>query len=211
MFQCMFLELFLPYDKLTLHRKGSTSLHMGSLNVGSVLDYDTSTLLLILEGLQALIDTVQRRLVEVPLLNDPVITRSMTDQEKIAAQIQIDRNNLARTIRQDMQLNKEKRRLRDRQFLNLQPFPSPTSTPMPQPQHPYIEPGFMPQITQYEFDLIFNYLVRSRDQLALETLHFEIPEHQLYWYILRSGFTGLEAWQWRGFLQQCEDAGVLFS
>ncbi|CZR56291.1 uncharacterized protein PAC_06179 [Phialocephala subalpina] len=172
---------------------GSTSLHMGPFTAGSLFDFDTK----------------QRRLIETPLLTDPVITLSMTDQEKATAKIQIDRNNSARTIRQDMQLNKDDRTFRDRQFLSQQPFPSPPPTPASQTPV-YVEPRFEPQLTQYEFDLIFNYLVRYRDELALDTLHFEIPEHQLYWYILRSGFTGLEAWQWRGFLQECERSNKLF-
>ncbi|KAF8858177.1 hypothetical protein BDZ45DRAFT_743609 [Acephala macrosclerotiorum] len=79
------------------------------------------------------------------------------------------------------------------------------------PPNSCIEPSFEPQLTQYDFDLIFNYLVRYRDELVFETLHFEISEQQLYWYILRSGFTGLETWQWRGFLQECNRTGKLFS
>lgn len=58
--------------------------------------------------------------------------------------------------------------------------------------------------------LIVQYLFVHRRELALDSMHFEIAEHLLYWYIRREGFISLTPTEWRAFLQRCNAEGVLF-
>lgn len=59
-------------------------------------------------------------------------------------------------------------------------------------------------------DEIYDYLCAKRKELALDSLHFSIPEHLLYAYITREGGLDLSIDEWRGFLIRCHADGELF-
>jgi hypothetical protein len=60
------------------------------------------------------------------------------------------------------------------------------------------------------FDEISRYLIKNWSELALHSLHFEIPEHVLFAYILRNGGLELRADEWRSFLKCCNQKGLMF-
>jgi hypothetical protein len=60
------------------------------------------------------------------------------------------------------------------------------------------------------FDEIGRYLIPNWGELALHSLHFEIPEHILFAYILGNGGLELRADEWRSFLKNCNQSGLMF-
>lgn len=71
----------------------------------------------------------------------------------------------------------------------------------------YKYPRYTPPCPRHA--LIRQYLFENRQELALDTLYFEIPEHLLLAYIIRSGFE-MQPWEFRGFLLGCQASGELF-
>ncbi|KAF8846790.1 hypothetical protein BDZ45DRAFT_388817 [Acephala macrosclerotiorum] len=59
-------------------------------------------------------------------------------------------------------------------------------------------------------DEIYDHLCAKRRELALDSLHFPIPEHLLHAYITREGGLDLTIDEWRGFLIRCHADGELF-
>jgi hypothetical protein len=76
-------------------------------------------------------------------------------------------------------------------------------------QSTYVEPPFDPPSVR--FDEIRKFLFNKRATLAMDSLHFEIPEHILYSYIVSAGFTDLSPTDWRAFLRLCNTMSTLFS
>lgn len=138
---------------------------------------------------------------------DPVINNTMTAAEQMRASVEIRRNAQIRRIQSAMQRNLQENTFRESLLQRVRgsgansPAAAHTSTL-------YVEPEYTP-ICQ-NFELIAQYLFVHYQELALDTLHFEIAEHQLYWYVVREGFTSLGYTEWRAFLQHCNFENVLF-
>jgi hypothetical protein len=70
-----------------------------------------------------------------------------------------------------------------------------------------VHPDFAPPC--HRFETIRDYLFQHRQALALDALYFEIAEHILLYHVRNSGLE-LEADEWRGFLQICNEGLALF-
>ncbi|KUJ23693.1 uncharacterized protein LY89DRAFT_775959 [Mollisia scopiformis] len=171
---------------------GPTATHMGPLPASSVYIFG--------QGQQEDFD-------EIPTPGiDPVMDDSMTVAQKTAVLVETRRNATTRRIQSAMQRTAAQRtyrtaRLNAARASGTQSYSRPNAAP-------YLEPIFTPLCPR--FDLIVQFLFSRRQELALDTLHFTIAEHQLYWYIVREGFISPTPREWRGFLQRCTKENVLF-
>lgn len=136
---------------------------------------------------------------------DPILNDSMPDAQKFAIMLEISRNRAVRKIQAEMSRTVQERKKRTDHLARFDKTRYGSTTI---PGLPYVEPRFKPGCAR--FDLIVDYLFRHRQELALDTLHFQIAEHVLYWYIVREGFISLTPTEWRGFLQHCCNENVLF-
>lgn len=139
--------------------------------------------------------------------DDPVIDNSMADAEKAVIALQIKRKRQARIIQSSINLTTEQIEYRQNQMLEYRNAGARLGNPPALGR--FREPLFRPVCLQPE--LILTFLDIHRQELALDTLHFPIAEHHLYWYIVREGFIALTPTEWRGFLLRCERERVMFS
>jgi hypothetical protein len=72
----------------------------------------------------------------------------------------------------------------------------------------YKYPRYDPGISPFH-DQIRELLIYHRQELALDSLYFDIAEHMLLQYIHRLGLDIKPEW-WRGFLLECERRGEFF-
>jgi len=71
-------------------------------------------------------------------------------------------------------------------------------------KYPRYDPGIGPF-----YDQVRGLLIYHRQELAIDSLYFDIAEHMLLEYIHRLGLDIKPEW-WRGFLLECERRGELF-
>lgn len=124
-----------------------------------------------------------------------------TEAIRSPSQIQIRRCTQARNIREACE--EERDALEKRYRLELPNLVLPTVN--------YSEPQYRRGISQAQFEGIRNHLFTHRSQLALDTMHYRIPDYQLLWYINQHGRMAIDPAVWRGFLQRCKDEKTLFS
>jgi len=82
----------------------------------------------------------------------------------------------------------------------------PPRTPLPDPERadPDVKP--FPR-----FNEIVDHLERNRTALALDTMHFPLPEHVVRMYILKHGGIALTAGEWRRFLKRANTLDEYFA
>jgi len=77
------------------------------------------------------------------------------------------------------------------------------------PPQTYRYPQFDPGCSTDQYEQIRDFLFANRQQLALDSLYFDMPEHLILAYINRLG-TDLQPSIWRGFLLSCGGRRQLF-
>ena len=104
----------------------------------------------------------------------------MSDIETAAIQFENDRLALARRVKVAMA------------GIQTWAVPIDMSTPLSAAvQSNYREPTFDPTLSNFNNWRIKDFLFQNRATLALDSLHFEIPEHVLYGYVVSAGLSSL--------------------
>ena len=200
---------------LTLYRNGHKSTLMGPKTIGVKYLRDPIDDSLNISGFVSHPDQQDALIV--------AISDNMTDDEKISTMVE----NLRRTTAQGVVrafMDKTDRRNAAEELLsrqshhgpinhqgsNGQPeLESPTQTNSVSPLQTYRYPQFDPGCSAEDYGMIRDFLFANRQQLALESGCFDIPEHLMLAYINRLGHD-LQPNIWRGFLLSCGKKGELF-
>lgn len=144
---------------------------------------------------------------QAALRRDIVIDGYMTEEEKKVALITNTQQEQARRIRATLDMTNAGRQAFETGTDPLPPLPDDFGVP-PIPHVEFTYPEYDPPCPRFEY--IRDYLTSHRASLSMDTLYFDIAEHQLLEYIIRDGFSDLQPDEWRSFLRKCEGEGTLF-
>lgn len=151
---------------------------------------------------------------------DVIISNSMTIEEQNAVVLENTRRRDAKRVANALVGNHEERQRSEKLVFGSEhhglfnisdsdsDFDSNDDAAMSHAPSTYKYPRYDPGIGPF-YDQVRELLIYHRQELALDSLYFDIAEHMLLEYIHRLGLDIKPEW-WRGFLLACERRGELF-
>jgi hypothetical protein len=152
---------------------------------------------------------------------DLAVSDDMTKDEKVASLLENARRQVSRKVVRAIQDNTNRSDAIEKlgfgssrhgystdQDSDEDSEDSADSNPVAPPET-YRYPQFNPGCPNTQYEMIREFLFTNRQQLALDSLYFDMEEHLMLAYINRLGLD-LEPNLWRGFLLSCNTRDTLF-